>query len=802
MSKRAVKDFLGKPAPAGYVAGAGRVGFTTRPDAGGETASAIGLDPEAAGDDAGLLAGQHSSLDPEDTEADRIYAAIEATMAARRRSHHRALRPQQQQQQQPKAQKSLQTAIFQDLKPDLERVSEAEWNAIPEAGDRRTKRTKRPEPDRFTPVPDSVIMGGLERGMAGTVQDAEDPSGTLIRERVLGSTLDRLAAPKHQQLPNKYLDDLSRSTVLAGQQAVDLDRAKTIMRGIVQGNPGNPAGWIAAARLEEVSGRVKSARALLLSARTGPCRESEDVWLESLRLWSGNVEEFRKLAEEGLKVLPKRPLLWLRIANLEPDVMLRKRIVRRGLAENPKSADLWRLMCSLEPEPDDKRALLAKACELCPDAVDLFIELAELEVPENAKKLFNRALASNPQNLELWIAAARLETDRERCQLIVDMATSRCQDVTVERLLEFAKDDMASKLFLRKVLPRDQLASYDTDNPILQSVICELLVDLDSSNETAWLKLVERDKSMFERAIAQIPTSERLWSVRIDMESNPQAKKDLLQRAMLSLQNDEFAIQAAELTDSVQEKIRLLTCAKSQTKRIDFELAKLLDDLNFLEGACQRHPTYEPLWLLLTAHAPQRLPEALTKCPQGVRLWMRALDRETSPAAIRALHERAARHNPKNELLWTCMLRKDPQNARLLCARALQECPKSGVLLAEAVWLEARPLRKARAMDALRKAPTSGLVIVTIARLLWAERKYAEADVYFEKAQEVDPDCADSYAYYYKFCKDASGYEQNSEAIVQRYASAKPKVSSLCIDLLEFSWEELLKRAQSAVGVQ
>ena len=42
-------------------------------------------------------------------------------------------------------------------------------------------------------------------------------------------------------------------------------------------------GWIAAARLEEVTGRMQSARNIIMKG-TEVCSKDEDVWLEAVRL--------------------------------------------------------------------------------------------------------------------------------------------------------------------------------------------------------------------------------------------------------------------------------------------------------------------------------------------------------------------------------------------------------------------------------------------------------------------------------------------------------------------------------------
>ena len=77
----------------------------------------------------------------------------------------------------------------------------------------------------------------------------------------------------------------------------------------------------------------------------------------------------------------------------------------------------------------------------------------------------------------------------------------------------------------------------------------------------------------------------------------------------------------------------------------------------------------------------------------------------------------------------------EPAQGKALLARELQECPTSGILWSMAIWSKARPQRKARSVDALRKceaAAADPLVICTVqievAWLYWGRR--------IEKARE------------------------------------------------------------------
>lgn len=49
-------------------------------------------------------------------------------------------------------------------------------------------------------------------------------------------------------------------------------------------------------------------------------------------------------------------------------------------------------------------------------------------------------------------------------------------------------------------------------------------------------------------------------------------------------------------------------------------------------------------------------------------------------------------------------------------AKALQECPKSGLLWAESIFLENRPARKTKSVDALKRCDNDPLVLVAVAK--------------------------------------------------------------------------------------
>lgn len=68
-----------------------------------------------------------------------------------------------------------------------------------------------------------------------------------------------------------------------------------------------------------------------------------------------------------------------------------------------------------------------------------------------------------------------------------------------------------------------------------------------------------------------------------------------------------------------------------------------------------------------------------------------------------------------------------------------------------AIWAEPRPARKSRSADALRKASDDPLILCTVARLFWSERKIEKARQWFERAISANHDLGDIWAWWLKF---------------------------------------------------
>ena len=344
---------------------------------------------------------------------------------------------------------------FADLKRALSTVTDEDWANLPEVGDLtgKNRRTKQNLRQRFYAVPDSVIAGArdatqfetnvMEDGptINGTSGDVTDGTMTnfadigAARDKVLqvrldqaaqGSGNDSVAGSATNIDPKGYLTNLTKSELKAGEVEVgDIKRVRVLLESVIKTNPKHPPGWIAAARLEEIAGRIVAARNVIARGCEN-CPKSEDVWLENIRLNENHNAKI--IAANAIKNNDNSIRLWIEAMKLENDIRAKKRVIRHALDHIPQSIILWKEAVNLESNPDDARSLLAKATEIIPLSVELWLALARLETPEYAQKVLNKARGAVPTSHEVWIAAARLQEQRGEANKIMRRAVKALVD--------------------------------------------------------------------------------------------------------------------------------------------------------------------------------------------------------------------------------------------------------------------------------------------------------------------------------------------------------------------------------------
>ncbi|PON69350.1 Pre-mRNA-processing factor 6/Prp1/STA [Parasponia andersonii] len=89
----------------------------------------------------------------------------------------------------------------------------------------------------------------------------------------------------------------------------DIKEARWLLKSVTQTNPTEPRGWIAAASLEEMAGKIWVARELI-GKGCELCPKNEDVWLEACRLASpveakmlSYVRKMHKNADMAIRIV-------------------------------------------------------------------------------------------------------------------------------------------------------------------------------------------------------------------------------------------------------------------------------------------------------------------------------------------------------------------------------------------------------------------------------------------------------------------------------------------------------------------
>lgn len=871
----------------GYVAGVGRgaTGFTTRSDIGpARDANDVSDDRHAPppakrkkneeeDDDEDLndsnydeFSGYSGSLfskdpyDKDDAEADAIYEAIDKRMDEKRKEYReKRLKEdlERYRQERPKIQQQ-----FSDLKRELVTVSEDEWASIPEVGDARNRKQRNPRAERFTPLPDSV----LSRNLGGESAPSIDPSSGLasvtpgvmtpgmltpsgdLDLRKIGQARNTLMNVKLSQVsdsvtgqtvvdPKGYLTDLQSMIPTYGGDINDIKKARLLLKSVRETNPNHPPAWIASARLEEVTGKVQSARNLIMKG----CEVnagSEELWLEAARLQPPDAA--RAVIAQAARHVPHSVRIWIKAAELEQEVKAKRRVYRKALEHIPNSVRLWKAAVELE-NPEDARILLSRAVECCPTSVELWLALARLETYENARKVLNKARENVPTDRQIWVTAAKLEEANGNINMvekIIDRAITSlsANGVEINREHWFKEAMEAEKaggthccqVIIRAVIghgidPEDQKHTWMEDAEHCASqgayecarAVYGYALSVFPSKKSIWLRAAYLEKThgtrasleaLLQRAVAHCPQSEVLWLMGAKskwLAGDVPAARGILSLAFQANPNSEEIWLAAVKLESENREYdrarRLLAKARASapTPRVMIKSAKLEWALNnldvaltLLEEAIKVFADYPKLHMMKGQIEEQmnELDEAystynfgLKKCPTSVPLWILLASLEEKRNHItkaRSVLEKARLRNPKTAELWLKAVRIEMQSgqkeiAHTMMAKALQECPNSGRLWAEAIFMELRPQRKTKSVDALKKCEHDAHVLLAVSQLFWCEHKLAKCRDWFNRTVKIDPDFGDAWAFFYKF-ELIHGTEAQQEDVRSRCKTAEP----------------------------
>ena len=178
---------------------------------------------------------------------------------------------------------------FKDLKRNLAQVSNDEWASIPDVANMTRRKKVSNLGDRFSAVPDSVILGSINVGMTNSINEQDESQSSsqdltqfgAARDKVLGLKLDQMANSVGGQSSTDatgYLDGLGSVALKSDAEISDIKKARTLLQSVISTNPKHAPGWIAACRLEEVANKLTAAKDIIARG-CEECPRNEDVWL-------------------------------------------------------------------------------------------------------------------------------------------------------------------------------------------------------------------------------------------------------------------------------------------------------------------------------------------------------------------------------------------------------------------------------------------------------------------------------------------------------------------------------------------
>ncbi|EGW32610.1 Pre-mRNA splicing factor prp1 [Spathaspora passalidarum NRRL Y-27907] len=819
------KAFLDQEPPPGYIPGIGRgaVGFVTSVDTfnKGLAVTQAEEDEEEVYDsnganEEGILA--TTRQDADDEEADRIYEQIDQRL-------------QSKQKQEITTVEKDNKVNFTDLKRDLARVSEEQWELLPEAGDitRRNKRLRilEQQQQRTYAVPDIIIAGA-------TGAKTNFKSISESRDKLLGSSLDSL-------LPTTKVDFELENQILnmsGAEQDVkiaDINKGRIILTSLRKTEPFKASSWISSARLEEQANNLNQAKSFIKEG----CRKvpsNEDIWLENIRLHQSDIKSCKIIIADALGHNRKSEKLWLKAVELENDRNSQKRVIMKALQELPNNPTLWKQIIELEQDSNAVTKLLSKAVELCPQEWDLWTGLVNVSSYQDAKVYLNKARKAIAGDLRVWIAACKLE-ERENpdipqqklVKLISKAISESKQDKevwfkhaedsetegfagTCKAIIHGYLDSVKHSDF--KQLLNDANTMFNSGSTITGNSILQFIINVHPNDIDCWTMLFASVKQsgenldtlfkFYDRAIELNPKvvlfylmyAKDLWKLAGDIN---RARK-ILVKAQTSLndQSINLAILKLEMqtgnfdkaesfaTDLIEKNpiasdkywykyIHILRCLHRDTA------------LQFSNKAKNIFPTSWKLWiqniqiLLYDSNNPKVAREvasqAVKQCANSIPVWkmLSLIDEKYLNVTIRARSDldMAILQNPKSDELLVAKVQfeirqQDMIAARQLANKALKLFPNS-----PSVWMVYLSLipkmshRKTSFLDAMKKTENSPIILLGVGVFFWVDGNHQKAKAWFDRALKADRKNGDIWGWSYNYLQKYGSEDEVNKFLSQ-----------------------------------
>lgn len=536
---------------------------------------------------------------------------------------------------------------------------------------------------------------------------------------------------------------------------------KAVLRKALEANPNSVTLWKAAIDLEDQD----DAR-ILLSVAVEKVPHAVEMWLALARLET--YENARKVLNQARKHLPTERAVWIAAAKLEESQdhgdMVDKIIEKAVRSLDKHEAVVTRAQWLKEAEAAEAAGapLTSAAIVKCTvgrgvdneDRQRTWADDANAALSRNAvataRAILAHSLAAFPTKRSLWLQAVDLERKHGTAS-------------SLDEVLEAASERLPRTEIFWLVRAKEKWLAGEVDTS--RKILTEAF-KANPDSEPVWLAAVklEWETGEIERARVLLSRArERASTARIYMKS-----------ALLERECKQFDAALDLLEEGIRNyptfaKMHMMggqICSEDLTKnRENLDRAR-----KFYQRGLKNCPDNVVLWCLAA-----RLEERVAEYSAG--------SANAGVTKARSLFELARLKNAKNPELWVEAIRLERRagNDKLaisLMARALQECPSSGLLLAENISTSPRVEQKSKSADAIKRCPDDPRVITAVAALFAGERKYDKARKWFERAVVLDSDMGDSWAKLYAFELE-NGTKETQESVKQRCVTADPKHGEL-----------------------
>ena len=646
---------------------------------------------------------------------------------------------------------------------------------------------------------DKVLKVRLDQAAQGSVGDSSSGSATSVDPKgyLTNLTQSELKAGEVEISDIKrvrvLLESVTKTNPKHAPGWIALSRLEELAGRIVTGRnviakgcelcPKSEDAWLESIRLNEGhNAKVIAANAIKNNDH------STRLWVEAMRLET-DTRAKKNVLRQAILHIPQSVTIWKEAVNLEDDPADARLLLAKAVEMIPLSVELWLALARLET-PDNAQKVLNTARKAVPTSHEVWIAAARLQEQMgtfhkvNVMKRAVQSLARENAMLkrEEWLAEA------ERCEEEGAVLTS---GAIIHETLGWGldEDDDRKDIWMDDAKGSILRGKYETARAIYAYALRVFV-----NHRSVWLAAADLERShgskealwqVLEKAVEACPQSEELW-LQLAKEKWQAGEIDdsrrVLGRAFNQNPNNEdiwlAAVKLEADADQTDQARELLATARREAgtdrvwiKSVAFErqLNNVDDALDLVNQGLQLYPKADKLWMMKGQiyESLNKYPQAreaygtgTRACSKSVPLWLLASRLEEKAGAVvkaRSVLDRARLAVPKSAELWTESVRVERRannlsQAKVLMAKALQEVPDSGLLWSESIWyLEPRPQRKARSLEAIKKVENDPILFITVARIFWGERRLEKAMTWFEKAIVSNSDFGDGWAWYYKF---------------------------------------------------